>query len=222
MHEGHRKRMKERYLHDGGFEHFAPHEILEMLLFSTIARGNTNGIGHDLIKEFGNIANVFEASPEKLKQVKGIGESSAYLLNMIPHLARAYQQAKWDREVTLGTLEQIGKYAMDLFIGKQKEEFRLICVDSKRRVFYEGAVLEGTINEVPAYPRIIVEEVIKRNAQYVILAHNHPSGSVYPSEADKIATEQIVTALEAIGVNVIDHVIVSGSSYYSMADMGLL
>jgi len=90
MHEGHRKRMRERFLKDGDFQNFAPHEVLELLLYSTIARGDTNPIGHALIDKFGTLANVFEASPEELKEVSGIGESSAFLLSLIPHLCQAF------------------------------------------------------------------------------------------------------------------------------------
>ncbi len=221
-HDGHRQRIKERFKKDGGFDNFVPHEILEMLLYSTIARGDTNPIAHDLIKEFGNIANVFEADPKELKKIQGIGENSAFLLSMIPHLCRAYNQAKWNRNVYLSTTELAGQYAINLFIGKNHEEFHIICIDSNRRVFYQGRVAQGTINEVPAYPRLIVEEVLKRKAQYVIFAHNHPNGSVHPSEADKQATDQLIQALETINVNVVDHIIVAGNQYYSMADMGIL
>ncbi|MBE7035012.1 MAG: DNA repair protein RadC [Ruminococcaceae bacterium] len=222
QHDGHRKRMKERFLHEEGFEHFAQHEILELLLYSTIARRDTNPIAHDLIKEYGNIAGVFEADPKKLLEIDGIGENSAFLLSLIPHLARAYNQAKWSRFIQLGTTELAGQYAINLFIGKNHEEFHMICVDSNRRVIHQSRLTKGTINEVPAYPRVIVEEVLRRKAQHVIFAHNHPGGSLLPSESDKLATNQLIAALEAINVNVIDHIIVSGNSYYSMADMGLL
>lgn len=222
QHDGHRKRMKERFKNDGGFDYFAPHEVLEVLLYATNARRDTNPIAHDLIKEFGNVANVFEASPEELKKIEGIGENSAFLLSIIPHLSRAYQQSKWDRNIVLGNTELAGQYAINLFIGKQCEEFRIICLDSNRRVFYQGKVLSGTINEVPAYPRLIVEEVLKRKAQYVIFAHNHPGGSSRPSEGDMQATEQLIQALDAIGVTVVDHIIVAGNQYYSMADSGVM
>ncbi len=217
-HEGHRGRMKERFLKEGSFDNFTPHEILEVLLYSTIPRGDTNPAAHELIDVFGNLANVFEADPEELMRVHGVGERSAFLISLVPHLCAAYHQAKWTRNITLSTSDLVGQYAINLFIGRHHEEFRIICVDSHRRVFYQGVVLRGTINEVPAYPRLIVEEALKHKAQYVILAHNHPGGSVLPSEADKRATEQIILALDAINITVLDHVIVSGQQYYSMLE----
>ncbi len=221
-HEGHRKRMKDRFDSEGSFDNFAPHEILEMILYSTIPRGDTNAIGHELIHEFGNLAHVFEASPDELMKVNGIGERSAFLLSLIPHICAAYNQSKWTRNITLGSADMAGQYAINLFIGRHTEEFRIICLDSNRRVFYQGVVARGTINEVPAYPRLIVEEVLKRKAQYVMFAHNHPNGSSMPSTGDKIATQQIESALEAIDVRMLDHIIVAGQQYYSMAEGGLL
>lgn len=222
MHDGHRKRMKERFYRDGNFENFAQHEILEMLLYSTIARGDTNPIGHALIEKFGSLANVLEASPDELKQVKGIGESSAFLLSMLPHLCQAYQRYKWDYRVPLSTADIAGQYAISLFIGKKDEEFRMICLDSNRRVFYEGIVAKGTINEVQAYPRVVVAEALKRNARFVIFAHNHPNGMTKPSEADIKTTNLLRDALEKVEVLLQDHIIVSGHSYFSMADAGMV
>ncbi len=218
MHSGHRKRMKERFLNDNGFENFAQHEILEMLLYSTIPRSDTNPLGHALMERFGSIANVFDASPEELKEVSGIGESSAFLLSLIPHLTRVYTQAKWDKRQSLCSTELAGQFAVNLFVGKAHEEFWMICVDSNRRVFYQGCIAKGTINEVPAYPRLVVQEVLKHNVQNVIFTHNHPGGSIRPSEADLVATEALLSAMMAINVDVIDHIIVSGNSFYSMAE----
>jgi len=220
MHEGHRKRMRERFLKDGDFQNFAPHEVLELLLYSTIARGDTNPIGHALIDKFGTLANVFEASPEELKEVSGIGESSAFLLSLIPHLCQAYRHSKWNSRVFLGTTDLLGQYAIDLFIGKQQEEFHLLCVDSNKCLYYDGTIVKGTINEVPAYPRVIVAEALKRNAQYVYFLHNHPGGSSRPSRSDIEATKALNNALESIGVTLLDHVIVAGHGYYSMEEGG--
>lgn len=222
MHDGHRKRMKERFYRDGNFENFAQHEILEMLLYSTIARGDTNPIGHELIERFGSLANVLEASPDELKKVRGIGESSAFLLSMLPHLCQAYQRYKWDCRVPISTTDIAGQYAISLFIGKKDEEFRMICLDSNRRAFYEGVIAKGTINEVQAYPRVVVAEALKRNARFVMFAHNHPNGMTKPSEADIETTNVLRDALEKVEVLLQDHIIVSGHSYFSMADAGMV
>ncbi|MBQ3553442.1 MAG: RadC family protein [Clostridia bacterium] len=221
IHEGHRMRMKHRYLHEG-LDHFEPHEILELLLYYSIPRRDINELAHQLIDRFGSLANVFDADVEALCEVDGISESSAILLNLIPQLARVYQQSKWNRTDTLATIDSIGQYAVSMYIGKKNEEFGIICLDSNHQVHFSGTIIKGTINQTEAYPRLIVAEVLKHNAVNVVLTHNHPSGSIMPSASDREATKNIVTALEAIGVTVKDHIIVSGDRFNSMMMLGMM
>lgn len=220
-HSGHRERLRKRYLNEG-LDNFEQHEVLELLLYYAIPRKDCNVIAHKLLNEFNTISNVFDTDVKRLSKVEGMGEISAVLLNLIPSIARIYTQDKWSVEnrATLGSFDSMGRYAINMFMGKTKEEFAIICLDSNRTVHFVGTVLKGTINETPAYPRLIVDEALKHNAQTVILTHNHPSGSILPSEADMIATKAVVNALEAISIDVLDHVIVSGERYYSMAAMG--
>lgn len=220
-HDGHRMRMKKRYLNEG-LDSFEPHEILELLLYYSIPRRDISETAHRLIHRFGSVANVFDADTEALMQVEGISESSAILLHLIPQLSRVYNLSKWDRKVSLTSVDTVGQYAVSMYIGKKNEEFGIICLDSNRRVHYSGTIIKGTVNQAEAYPRTVVAEVLKHNAVNVILTHNHPGGSIMPSENDKEATRNIVNALEAIDVNVLDHIIVSGDRFFSMAAMGML
>lgn len=221
LHDGHRMRMRNRYLNEG-IDNFEPHEILELLLYYAIPRKDINELAHKLIEKFGSISNVLDADVESLKQVDGIGENAAILLSMIPQLSRIYNQSKWDRKTSLASVDAVGQYAIAMYTGKIDEEFGIICLDSNRRVHYSGIIIKGTVNQAEAYPRKVVSEVLKHNAVNVILTHNHPGGSIMPSIGDREATKNIVNALEAIGVNVLDHIIVSGDRFNSMAALGLM
>lgn len=222
-HTGHRQRLKNRYLKEG-LDSFEMHEVLELLLCYSIPRRDCNPIAHHLLDEFKSISNVLDTDVERLSRVDGIGENSAVLLSLIPKLAKIYLQEKWsmDNKKTLGSFETIGRFAIGMFIGKKNEEFGIICLDSHRNVHYSGIVQKGSINETPAYPRLVVDAALRANAQTVVLCHNHPNGSVLPSDADIDATRAIVNALDAIAIDVLDHVIVSGDRFYSMAEMGQL
>ncbi len=213
--------MRNRYLNEG-IDSFEPHEILELLLYYAIPRKDINELAHKLIEKFGSISNVFDADVESLKQVDGIGENAAILLSMIPQLSRIYNQSKWDRKTSLASVDAVGQYAVAMYTGKNDEEFGIICLDSNRRVHYSGIIIKGTVNQTEAYPRKVVSEVLKHNAVNVILTHNHPGGSIMPSMGDREATKNIVNALEAIGVNVLDHIIVSGDRFNSMSALGLM
>jgi len=221
VHEGHRKRLKERFLKEG-LDSFEQHQVLELLLFFSIPRRDTNEIAHALLNKFGSLSGVFEADPEDLKKVVGIGENSAFLLSLIPDLSRRYFNDKWRDKPELNSSSKAGQYAITLFMGRIYEVFYVICLDSQNRVNYAEMVHEGTINESPVYPRLIVETALRHKANSVILAHNHPGGSLSPSAADIEATRKIVAALEAISIKVVDHIIVCGGKYVSFAEQGLL
>ncbi|AUG57775.1 RadC family protein [Acetivibrio saccincola] len=221
MHTGHRKRLKKRFLEEG-LDSFEPHQVLELLLFFSIPRRDTNEIAHRLLKRFGSLSGVFEADIKDLMEVNGIGENSAFLISMIPQLSRRYLNDRWRDKPQLNSSSKAGNYAVSLFAGRTYEVFYVICLDAQNRVNYAALVHEGTINEAPIYPRIIVETALRHKANSVILAHNHPGGSLNPSRGDVEATKVIKNALESISIKVVDHIIVCGEKYVSFAERGLL
>jgi DNA repair protein RadC len=221
MHEGHRKRLKERFLKEG-LDSFEPHQVLEMLLFYSIPRKDTNEIAHKLLEKFGSLSGVFEADINDLYNTEGIGENSAYLLTLIPSISRRYFNDKWGEKPVLDSSAKAGQFAVSIFMGRTYEAFYLICLNSQNRVNYSALIQEGTINESPVYPRLIVETALRHQANSVILAHNHPGGSMNPSRADIEVTECIRVALEAISITVIDHIVVAGDKYVSFAEKGLM
>ncbi|MDP4181072.1 MAG: DNA repair protein RadC [Bacillota bacterium] len=221
MHEGHRKRLKERFLREG-LDSFESHQVLELILFYCIPRRDTNEIAHNLIKKYGSLSGVFEADIKDLETTEGIGENSAYLLSLIPSIARRYFNDKWGTKPVIDSSVKAGQFAVSIFMGRTYEAFYLICLDSQNRVNFSALIQEGTINESPVYPRLIVETALRHQANSVILAHNHPGGSMKPSQADIEVTERIRVALEAISIFVIDHIIVAGDKYVSFAEKGLI
>lgn len=115
-----------------------------------------------------------------------------------------------------------GEFAVKLFTDRAYECFYAICLDSQNRVNKAVAVHEGTINEAPVYPRLIVETVLNYRANSVILSHNHPGGSLTPSQADIDVTKKLEKALKPIGVKIVDHIIVADGHYTSFAERGYL
>lgn len=221
MHTGHRDRVKNRFLREG-LDSFEQHQVLELLLFYSIPRRDTNKLAHTLINKYGSLSAVFEADPVDLMTVPGIGKNSAVLLSLIPSLARVYFKDKWGNKPKLNSTTKAGEYLVSLFSGRLYEVFYVICLDAQNRVNHSCLVHEGTIDQAPVYPRLIVEAALRHQARSVILAHNHPGGTLEPSAADLSVTGEIAAALETISVNVLDHIIVAGDSYISFADRGLL
>ncbi len=221
MHEGHRNRLKTRFLEEG-LDGFEDHQILELLLFYVIPRRDTNEIAHRLLKKYGSLSGVFEADPKDLATTPGVGDNSAVLLVLIRSLARIYLKDRWGNRPTLNSTAKAGEYVLTLCAGRTYEVFYVICLDAQYHVIYPALVHEGTIDQAPVYPRIIVETALRHKAHSVILAHNHPGGSPEPSPQDIEVTKRIRHALEPISIAVVDHIIAAGEVFVSCAGKGLI
>ena len=221
LHEGHRQRLRRRYCEEG-LDGFQDHEVIELLLFYCVPKRDTNAIAHRILKEFGTLAALLESRPEDIARRLGLSESTAVLLSMAAPLSRRYLSCKWGERPLINSSAKAGEYALTLFAGRVYEVFYVICLDAQNRVNHAAMVHEGTINEAPVYPRIIVETALRHKAATVILAHNHPGGSLKPSLADKEVTGRISQVLRLIGIPVVDHIIAAGSRYFSFAEENLL
>lgn len=221
VHEGHRSRVRERYIEEG-LDDFKDHEILELLLYYCIRQRNTNDLAHRLLKEYGTFKDLAEADPRDIARRCGVSENTAVLLSLIAPLSRRYLKQKWEDKPVINSSSKAGNYAVTLFADKVYECFYLICLDSQNRVNHASLVHEGTINEAPVYPRIIVETALRHKANSIILSHNHPGGSLKPSKADIDVTHKICQAMKPISIHVVDHIIVAGDRYMSFAEEGIL
>lgn len=218
VHNGHRQRVKDRFL-EQGFVGMHPHEILEFLLFFSIPRGDTNPTAHILIEKYGSIAKVFDAPYEELIEIDGIGANSAILIKSLPQFAREYSQSSCDIKI-INSTEVAGEYFMPHFVGRTEETLFLLTLDNKGSVIKNVLVAEGSVNQVNINVRKIVELSLKHNSSMVIIAHNHPNGVALPSLADISATKKVKSALELVGITLFDHIIVANDDYVSLADSG--
>lgn len=221
IHEGHRSRVKERYLEEG-LDGFQDHEIVELLLFYCIPMKDTNEMAHRMIKEFGTLYDLLEADPRDIERRCGVNPNIAILISLGVPLSRRYLKQKWGDRPVVNSSTKAGDYAMTLFAGRVYECFFVICLDSQNHINHAALVHEGTINEAPVYPRIIVETALRHKANSIILAHNHPGGSLKASNADIDVTRKICQAMQPIAIHVVDHIIVAGDKYVSFAEQGLM
>ena len=220
IHAGHRQRLKERFLKDG-LDNFEEHQVLELLLFYGIPQRDTNEIAHELIRHFGSLSRVLEASPEELSKVKYVGDNVTTLFKLITAVARYYQVSCAMREEILPTIESCGKYLVPFFYQRPNETVFLLCLDAKCKVLCCEKVGEGGINSAGVPVRKIVELALKNNASAAILAHNHPSGVAVPSGEDVQTTRRVAMALDAVEVVLVDHIVVADQDWVSMAQSGL-
>lgn len=221
LHANHRERTRQRFINEG-LDSFAPHQVVEFLLFYAVPRGDTNGLAHKLLNAFGSISRLFEADPRDIAKRCNVKESTAIIFSMMPQVFRVYSKDAMKTRKALGDSAAAGEYAQCLFTGRIYEAFFVICLDKQNRIIHEEMICEGTIDEVPCYPRLVMTSVLRHNAQKVIFAHNHPSGLRTPSGNDIESTNKLVKVLKEVNIDVVDHIIVGQEGYVSMADIGCI
>lgn len=206
IHKDHRKRMRERY-DATGFEGFSPHEILEFLLFYTMPRQDVNPLAHRLLDRFGSFSNVLDASPEELKTIDGVGDTTAKFLHMLPQMARYYLIDKQAKTTAFHSAQEIRRYLQPRFVGATNEKFVIMLFDNGMHLLYCEEAAEGSVLRVTASIRKMVELIIKYNATVVVLSHNHLNGSPHPSKEDLQLTTRIADMLNNIDVILLEHLI---------------
>jgi len=221
IHDGHRSRVRERFLKEG-MDNFQPHEVLEFLLFYSNARGDTNATAHNLINKFGSLAEVFDAPISELVKVDGIGEISAVLIKMIPGVLRQYMlsQRVGEEKLLLTDRDNVKKYLLPYFVGKTNENVYLVLLDDYSYPIDCIFVCEGTSNSAELDLRKMVGLVADTKSSNLLLAHNHPNGTDCPSEEDIAMTEKLAAVFNDIGIRLLDHFIVTRNDVVSMLDKG--
>ena len=214
MHEGHRERLTKRFMQQG-FEGFEDHELLEFLLFYALPRVDTNPIAHRLIERFGSLAGVLDADAGDIEQVSGMGPKAAAFLAMFPEAFRAYERSKLGPKPLIRSVKDACAYARSLLFGKPVEQIYVIWLNTQNRVIHCERLSEGSVSESPVYVSRVAAAALRHNAVKGILAHNHPGGSVKPSPADIRATQDILRALSVLGIELVDHIIVSDNDSFS-------
>lgn len=221
VHDGHRERMRKRFL-EQGLDGFDNHQVLEMLLYYTIPRGDTNEIAHKLIKTFGSFSQVLETSVQDLCKVEGVGERTATMLSFVGSLVRFYlvDKKKLDGK-SLNSINECIAYLKPYFTGRKNEAVYILCLDSKCKILVCKMLGEGSVNSAAVPLRKIVDVAMSSNATSVILAHNHPGGIALPSGDDVATTKQLATTLRSVDVILADHVIFADEECVSLAQSGI-
>jgi DNA repair protein RadC len=203
-------------------------ELLALLLRTGTAGRGVLQMAQELLAEpahggFGGIAGLLNAQLDDLKRVKGMGGDAkrAELAAVLELARRAMAQQLTQREV-FGSPGAVKHYLQLHLAGKPHEVFSVLFLDAQNRLVAMEELFRGTLTQTSVYPREIVQRALHHHAASVVLAHNHPSGTVQPSRADEALTQTLKAALALIDVRVLDHVIVVQGDALSMAEKGLL
>lgn len=218
---GHRARMREKLLTRGP-DALADYELLEMLLFFAMPKGDTKPLAKALINRFGSFANVLAAPQQELIATRGLGTHSVSALKLVQASALRLARAEVMERPVLGRWDQLMDYLTAVMAREKVEQFRVLFLDTKNRLIADEAQARGTVNHTPVYPREVVRRALDLHATALILVHNHPSGDPSPSRADVEMTAEIRKAGEILSIALHDHVIIGRGAWFSFRREGLL
>lgn len=213
--------MRERFLKNG-LRAFTDHEILEFLLFYGIHMRDTNEIAHDMLSEFGNLENVLSAPVEKLTEFKYVNERAAVLFNFIFQLNNRLASDTSDKDIYVPNVSAAGEYCCRQLGGLKDERLIMLSLNAGRKLIKTDIISDGNTNTTFFDTRKIIELTLLRKANGVILAHNHPGGTLNPSTEDIVATSKLSEMLDGIGVLLIDHLLCSKNRFASMFERGFI
>ena len=221
VHDGHRSRMKERF-RGHGLENFNDINALELLLFYAAPRCDTNGMAHALLEKFGSLSAVLEANEQELLAVPGIGENAVTLLRLIPAFSRRYLLDKTPSNEPVDSAAAAGRYFIPRFMYETEEVVYAPLYRNPKRIFGIGLNYADHAKDIGVNARRLAELALQYRASAVILAHNHRSGVALPSVEDETSTARLSRALDLLGVELSDHIIVAGNDYVSMREGGFM
>lgn len=211
-----------------GAEHISAQELIAIVLGRGTAGRSVLAISQDLLKVFGSLEGVVSASLAQLQAIAGLGPAKALQLKACLEIARrvikdeALSEVERNKEDAIAAPEDIGRLVKPLIRSWEKEHFFVVSFDNRNRVLGVDLVGVGTLNANLVHPRETFQVAINRHAAAIAVSHNHPSGDPQPSGADLEVTKRLEEAGQLMGIQLLDHVIISKTHLYSFRENGAL
>ena len=205
-----------------GIEALSAQEILALILGRGVAGESVMVTAQRLLSQFGSLKGIAGASVEELSQVKGIGVAKASQIKAAFELAnRVEGYSEAGSKPLVKTPEDVVGLVRGRLKGKKKEHFLALLLDTRNQLIKVAEISVGSLDSSLVHPREVFKEAISATAASVIFAHNHPSGDPTASEDDIRLTKRLAEAGEIVGIDVLDHIIISDRNYLSLKREGL-
>lgn len=218
---GHRQRIKDKY-RKSGIKGWLDYEVLELVLIFAIARKDTKPIAKELIARFKTINGVLDADSKELQTISGISEHTTLFLKLLKDIAVLYLKNDLHNKDLLSSPDLVFDYLKASLKGRVDEEFKALFLNGRNQLIAVETLQTGTVNRSAVYPRKIVERALYHHAVGIIIAHNHPAGTLKPSKEDATVTKAIKDALKTVEISLLDHIIIGGNDFFSFNKKGLL
>ena len=206
----------------GGLPALPDYEVLELLLFRSVPRGDVKPLAKQLLARFGSLGAVLGATAENLRTVAGVGEAVALDLKLLHEVALRTALEQVVRRPVISSWASLLAYVKTALAHETREQFRVLFLDKKNQLIADETMNQGTVDHAPVYPREVVRRALEFSASAVILVHNHPSGDPTPSQADIDMTRQIAEAARHLRITVHDHLVVGRDGVASFKALGLM
>lgn len=220
-HDGHRKRLRARFL-QSGLDGFLDYEIVELLLTLGTPRKDCKPMAKEAIRKFGGLRGTLDASLDELQSIRGIGPQNVIGMKLFQAVAERYAKENIPPKICLSSPGDVSAYFRTKIGREKKERFFSVMLDTKNHILKTEQVSVGTINATLVQPREVFQPAIVAMANSIIIVHNHPTGDTTPSHEDILLTKQLADTGRILGIPVTDHLIVSGGSYFSFREKGML
>jgi DNA repair protein RadC len=212
--KGHRKRLREKFLKTPTALY--DYELLEMILFSTHSRKDTKSLAKKLLNKFGSFKNLVNSNVYDLQKFSELNEAGVSAIKLIKEASNRLLQKEIEKTILLKNTDKVCEYCRAKIGHLKTEQLRILYINSQYKLIADETLSEGNMNETPIYKNMIVTKATLYGASSVILTHNHPSGDPHPSEQDLIITNNLSKILFELGIELLDHIIVTNNDSYSM------
>jgi len=214
-------RPREKLLKNGR-RHLTDAELIAILIGS----GNRNETAVDLSKRIlsfyeNNLTKLGKASISELSKFKGIGEAKAISIVAALELGLRRKESPVYEIIQVTASSDVYKYLRNTFVHLNHEEFWILLLNRSNRIIGKYLISKGGQAGTVADPKIIFKIGLENNAAYIVMAHNHPSGNLKPSESDDLLTRDAAASGQMLSLPVVDHIIFTDNGYYSYKDEGL-
>lgn len=222
LHEGHRARLRAAAQNDPDLASFSDYQTLEYLLSFLIPRKDTNPIAHNLIDEFGSLNAVFHASSEELYDIPNMTHNAAVIISSLYSIIRKSEMSRIKAKQQLARISDAVDFLRPYFIGRYEERIYCVALDINDKVLQLAPISEGNADSATINNNKLFSIITRNKAKKIILAHNHPAGSLQPSAQDINVTRSYFLILQTLDAVLSDHLIFTDEGYFSFYEHGIL
>lgn len=219
--EGHRERLRERFI-EGGIERFTDEEVIEFLLTLGTPRKDVKLEAREALRQYCTLSGVLSAPLDELKKIKGIGEKNVLYLKLVHEVAGRYLRDRVINSAFFNSSKAVYEYLFHSMRDLKREVFKVLFLNRKNELVSDQDVFQGGLTGSAVYPAEIMKLALNSNAAAMVFVHNHPSGDPQPSAEDRNLTRNLVFASQLLSLQVLDHIIIGHNRYFSFADEGVI